>query len=237
MPSSLLSSIVIPILAVLVGCGALSAGDQNSREVAACAIESAPPSRSEIAHPLSTGTTRTIFVTSNGWHSSIVLARTDLPPGCIPEAADFPQARFLEFGWGDAEYYPAERVTVGMTLRAALVPTPAVVHVAGLDIAPARRYPKAEVVPLSLDAAGLGRLVDFIDSSFERGGRARATASGPGLYPTSRFYPAADSFHLLNTCNTWTARALAAADFGVAEAGTASAEDLMRQVRPFGKRR
>ncbi len=205
--------------------------------LAACSVEPAAPPRPDTAPLPSTGATHTIFVTSNGWHSSIVLAWTDLPSGRIPEAADFPKARFLEFGWGDAEYYPAERATVGMALRAALVPTPAVVHVAGYAVAPARRYPTAEVIPLSLDAAGLGRLVDFIDASFERGGRARATATGPGLYPTSRFYPALGSFHLLNTCNTWTARALAAAGFGVAESGTASAEGLMRQVRPLGKRR
>lgn len=205
--------------------------------LAACSVEPAAPPRPQTAPLPSTGAAHTIFVTSNGWHSSIVLARTDLPSGRIPEAADFPKARFLEFGWGDAEYYPAERATVGMTMRAALVPTPAAIHVVGFAVAPARRYPTAEVIPLSLDAAGLSRLVDFIDASFERGDRARATATGPGLYPTSRFYPALGSFHLLNTCNTWTARALAAAGFGVDESGTASAEGLMRQVRPLGKHR
>ena len=216
---------------------AAAAGFLLALALAACAVEPAAPPPAETARPPSTAATRTIFVTSNGWHSSIVLARTDLTAGRIPEAADFPQARFLEFGWGDAEYYPAGRVTLGMTLRAALVPTSSVVHVVGLPVAPARRYPKAEVVALSLDAAGLGRLVDFIDASFERGGQARATATGPGLYPTSRFYPAVGSYHLFNTSNTWTARALAAAGFDVAERGTIRAEDLMRQVRPLAKSR
>ena len=201
----------------------------------ACAADPALPPRSPPS-PFADAAL-TIFVTSNGWHSSIVLARADLPPGRLPEAADFPRARFLEFGWGDAEYYPAKQTTIAMTLRAALIPTPAVVHVAGLAVAPARRYPKAEVVPLSIDAAGLGRLVDFIDATFDRGGRTRAASTGPGLYPTSRFYPATGRFHLFNTCNTWTARALAAAGFGVAEAGTSSAENLMSQVRPLGKKR
>jgi hypothetical protein len=36
-----------------------------------------------------------------------VLARADVPESVIPEIADFPQARFFEFGWGDAEFYPA----------------------------------------------------------------------------------------------------------------------------------
>ncbi len=178
---------------------------------------------------------KTIFVTSNGWHSSIVLAGADVAPGRIPEAADFPQARYLEFGWGDAEYYPAKDPGIGLALSAALTPTPSVVHMAGLPVEPARRYPKAEVVALSLDAAGLERLVDFIHATFRRGGRARAASAGPGLYATSLFYPAVGKFHLLNTCNTWTARALAAAGFEVTEAGTTTAEELMEQVRKLGE--
>ncbi len=205
--------------------------------VVACSAERAGPLRPETDRLPSTAERRTIFVTSNGWHSSIVLARADLPPGRIPEAADFAKARFLEFGWGDAEYYPAKNVTLGMTLRAAVTPTPSVVHVAGMAVAPGRRYPGTEVVPLALDAKRLGRLVDFIDATFDRRGRTRATSTGPGLYPDSRFYPATGQFHLLNTCNTWTASGLAAAGFDVADPGMARAEALMRQVRRLRKRR
>ena len=197
----------------------------------ACAAEPVTPAHSQPAPPPTTGPALTIFVTSNGWHSSIVFARADLPPGRVPEAADFPDARYLEFGWGDAEYYPAKDATVGMALSAALVPTPAVVHVAGLLVEPARRYPKAEVVPISIDAQGLGRLVDFIDATFARSGGPRAAATGPGLYAASLFYPAVGQFHLFNTCNTWTARALAAAGFDVSASGTSRAEALMQQVR------
>ena len=172
-----------------------------------------------------------IFVTSNGWHSGIVVAKADLPPDRLPETVDFPEARFLEFGWGDAVYYPAKQPTFGMSLQAALVPTPAVVHVAGLWGEPARVNPKAEVVSLPIDDENFGRLVDFVDASFERSGAARIAATGPGLYATSRFYPAKGSFHLFNTCNTWTARALAAAGFDVSASGTFRAEALMQQVR------
>ncbi len=199
--------------------------------LAACAAQPAPSTPPDIDVQR-----HTVFVTANGWHSGIVITRADLPAGRIPEAADFPGARLVEFGWGDAEFYPAKETTIGMTLRAALVPTPAVVHVAGLAAAPVHRGAKAEVVRLGLDEAGLRRLVDFIDSSFDRGGRARVAASGPGLYAASRFYPATGRFHLLNTCNTWTARALRTAGFAGIDAGTTRAEGLMRQVRRLGRR-
>ena len=190
----------------------------------------APPPATVLKRP-ALDAKNTIIVTSNGWHSSIVIARSELPPGRIPEAADFPRARFLEFGWGDAEYYPAERTTITMTLRAAFLPTPAVVHVAGLNAEPADFFAGSEVIAVQADDQGFARLVDFIDASFERSGMARAEASGPGLYATSRFYPATGRFHLRNTCNTWTARALITAGFDVHAEGTFRAEVLMRQVR------
>ncbi len=197
----------------------------------ACAAKTPAPLSSQAY----TDTDTEIFVASNGWHSSIILAKADLPSDRLAETADFPDARYLEFGWGDADYYPAEQATLGVTLSAALVPTPAVVHVAGLTAEPARSYPGAEIISLPVDDENFGRLIEFLDASFERSGAARVQARGPGLYATSLFYPATGRFHLFNTCNTWTARALMAAGFDVNASGTYRAEALMRQVRALVK--
>jgi uncharacterized protein (TIGR02117 family) len=208
--------------------------------LAACGMEPASPPLVKLPPSSSGEAAYTIAVTSNGWHSGIVLARADLPPHRIPEADDLSGARFLEFGWGDAEFYPAKETTLAMALRAGLMPTPAVVHMAGLSVPPARRYPGAEVISLTVDAGGMTRLIDFIDASFNRQGRARATSSGPGLYADSRFYPAHGRFHLFNTCNTWTARALAAAGFDIQEAGAAIPDaglEAGRRRCPGGPRR
>ena len=82
----------------------------------ACAAAPAPPPSQTYL-----GAKTVIFVTSNGWHSGIVVAKADLPPDRLPETMDFPAADFLEFGWGDAVYYPAKQPTFGMSLQAALV--------------------------------------------------------------------------------------------------------------------
>ncbi len=172
-----------------------------------------------------------IYVTSNGWHTGIVVARANLPAGAVPEAVDFPDARYLGFGWGDAEYYPARRPSFTMALGAALKPTPAVLHLAGLSAHPRDVFPSAEVVVLALSRQGFGKLVDYLDASFARAGARRVAASGPGLYPFSRFYPATGEFHLFNTCNTWTARGLRAAGLPIDIARATSAEDVMTQLR------
>ena len=75
--------------------------------------------------------THAVRVVSNGWHTAIVIGRAELvATGLLPEADDFPDAVFLEFGWGDRVYYPAREKTLGMALDAALTETPAVMHLA-----------------------------------------------------------------------------------------------------------
>ena len=169
---------------------------------------------------------------SNGWHTAIVVpAPAVVATGLLPEAADFPDAAFLEFGWGDRTYYPAKEKTLGMTLSAALVPTPAVMHMAGHAVALADRGSRLEVVPVALTEAGFRALVEAIAETFERPSGGRAEAVSPGLYPDSLFYHAQGEFHLLNTCNTWTARMLRAGGVALSSSGIVTAGGLMARLR------
>lgn len=177
--------------------------------------------RSHVAH-----------VISNGWHAAILLPRDEVSAtGLLPEAADFPRAEVLEFGWGDREYYPAGETTLGMTLRAALLPTPSVMHVAGRARVPEPRQGR-EVVPVRLTGTGFREMVRAIADQFERPDGA-AKPVGPGLYPESNFYAADGSFHLFNTCNTWTARMLRAGGVAISPAGVITAGDLMERLRAW----
>ncbi|MCA3277722.1 MAG: DUF2459 domain-containing protein [Roseomonas sp.] len=175
---------------------------------------------------------RQIWVVSNGWHSGIVLARADVPESVIPEIADFSQVRFFEFGWGDAEFYPAREAGAWLALRAAF-PGPAVMHVAGLPDHPARIWPNVTILPFAVDADGLRRLLDFLRQSFDRAGAGRAVVAARGIYPFSLFYPATGRFHLFNNCNTWTAQALTAKGLGASLGGVNTADDLISRIRPF----
>lgn len=174
--------------------------------------------------------TFTVFVSSNGWHTDIAVARADIPIGLIPESADFSEAVYLQFGWGDADYYTTPDPGIGTTLGAAL-PGPAVVHVAGLPARPGAAFTGVEEIALTLSKERFGRLIAYLDESFERSGAPRVESVAPGVYNFSRFYPATGEFHLFNTCNTWTARGLVAAGVDVSVSGTQSADDLMRQLR------
>jgi len=178
---------------------------------------------------------RIVYVVGHGWHTGLVLARTDIPPGLWPEQADFPTAEYLEVGWGDRDFYMAPENTVWLALKAALWPGASVLHVAGFRGSVLARFPASEVVELRLTGPELERLVRYVHDSHERGAGARTPPLGPGLYGDSRFYPSHERFHLFNTCNVWTARALAAAGLPVRSSLTLTASALLGQARELGR--
>ncbi|MGH7886856.1 MAG: DUF2459 domain-containing protein, partial [Candidatus Binatia bacterium] len=62
---------------------------------------------------------KTIFVVHNSWHAAIVLNRGDLGLDDLPELSDFPGAKFIEFSWGDQDYFPDPNSGIWAALRAA----------------------------------------------------------------------------------------------------------------------
>lgn len=190
--------------------------------------ETAPPLPADEGAPR----TRLIYIASNGWHTAIIVPAPALAAtGLLPEAADFPDAAFLEFGWGDRDYYPAREKTIGMTLAAALVPTAAVMHMAGLARAPAADASSREVVSVALTEAGFQHLLEALAAELERRAAGQAEPVSRGLYPGSHFYLARGEFHLFNTCNTWTARMLRAGGLALSPSGIVTADGLMARLR------
>lgn len=176
---------------------------------------------------------RIVWVVSHGWHTGIIVRTGDIPEGAWPERAHYPEAEYLEVGWGDREYYPASDPSIGDALRAALGPSAAVLHVVGLTYHPTRILSSSELVALEIGESGFQRLIDFIAATHDRAGAERAEPIDPGLYLDSHFYPALGSFHLFNNCNTWVADALRAAGLPLRWAMTSAG--VMAQVLGFGK--
>ncbi len=174
--------------------------------------------------------TRQIHVTSNDWHTRIVVATADLPRGLLPETALLPATGWVAVGWGDHLYYPMRNPPRRLAVRAALLPGPAVLHLVPLP-APPRPFEGFEVLAIGVTEDGLGAMLAAIDATLDRQGGDTAPVAADGLYPGSLFFPATGRFHLLNTCNTWVAGMLVVAGLPIRAGGVVTAEDLMRQLR------
>lgn len=187
------------------------------------------PSSMDTAHPHS------IYVVRQPWHTGIVVLAADVPANAWLARRDFPDAAYLEVGWGDRAYYQAADPGVWLGLRALFWPTPGVLHVAAFNGPVERTFGSTEILELRVSARGLARLVEVVRDSHELDASGRPIALGPGLYGASRFYASREKFHLFKTCNVWTASVLLEAGIPVSPGLAFSASNLMTQLRPSGR--
>lgn len=158
----------------------------------------------------------TVYVVNHGWHTGLVIRRGDIPADLWPEHREAPPGEYLEVGWGQRTFYQTRGPSLLMALRAAFWPGPSVLHLVGFNGPAAAQFPGSEIVALQVDPAQMARLVAYIAQAYERDADGKVIRLGNGLYGDSRFFAAHETFHLLKTCNVWTARALRLAGCPVA---------------------
>jgi uncharacterized protein (TIGR02117 family) len=174
-----------------------------------------------------------VYVVKQNWHTGIALRRSDIPFALWPQIRDFPDVEYLEVSWGDADYFPAPDPTLGMLLKAALVPTRSVLHVVGFDGPVEEHFPISTIVEITLSEAGFEQLCRFIAQTYAVNDKD-ADGVKEGLYLNSRFYPARPTFHIFRTCNTWVAQALRSAGYPITPFYAVTAGNVIRQVSKFG---
>jgi uncharacterized protein (TIGR02117 family) len=199
-------------------------------------IVSAAPATAHWACPTAEPTCKLVFVVHDSWHAAVVLRKSDIPVDSVPELLDFPNAEFIEFSWGDKDYFPDPDAGVFAAIKAAFWSSGSVLHLVGFSGNIRNFYRSGEVVELRLTAQAHERMIDYISDTFSRPqpkGRAQAHA---GLFAYSRFYPATRKFSLLKTCNTWVAEALKSAGLPISPINVITADSLATQMSGLGVR-
>lgn len=172
-------------------------------------------------YPAKAGEGVIIHLVSNGYHTGLVLPRSDVASvagqegrsSLIAVAARFGHYDWIETGWGEDAFY-REVPTVAslnwrLALRALFRPGNAsVMHVVGIEGDPLGPYRGADVMRIELSGTGFAKLLAGIEASFARQPDGQPEVLGQGLYGPSLFYRAIGTFNLVNLCNHWTARRL-----------------------------
>lgn len=171
-----------------------------------------------------------VSVVSHGWHTGLVIP-SQAVASAIPEIARrFPDATWLEFGWGDEGFYKAEDITPALVIQAVLWPTDSVMHVVALTRQAEDFFPNSETRSFCLDDDNVEALVRFIVSSFARDQDNRIIKQDSGIYGDSQFYQGVNSYHLFNTCNAWTASGLERAGFDPSHGFSLTADGVLNIV-------
>ncbi|WP_349617205.1 TIGR02117 family protein [Azotobacter salinestris] len=171
-----------------------------------------------------------IYIVSHGWHTGFVVPADDVQRRLPELEKRFGNTAYIEFGWGDEGFYQAEAVTSGLTLKAILWPSESVMHVVAVPVAADEYFSGHEMVRLCLTDGELRSLVDFIEGSFYKDERGEIRRLGDGLYGDSQFYKGVGEYHLMNTCNKWTAKGLRSAGVDIFPAFKLTAGSIMKSI-------
>ena len=173
----------------------------------------------------------TVYVVNHGWHAGLVVASEDFAPRAFFRETQFADWRWLEFGWGDADFYQTPDAGLALAFRALFASTGTVMHVVGFDNPPRAAYPRREVVALQLPPAGYRAVLSHIKASFAMGADGLPILSKDGGDRRSAFYRALGKYHIRRTCNTWLAEALVKGGLPLDPDEAARIEDLLPQLR------
>lgn len=166
-----------------------------------------------------------VHVFDHGYHTGIVLRQADLRRASVElgrthaGAAEklrwlttrYPEAEWLEIGWGDAAFYQVTPtvadVDIWLGLRAILWPTDAALQIVPIYGVPEAAF-RSRPVSLTLSQAGYAALARELAAAIPANPE---DPLGPSLYGDGAFYPSALDYHLFRTCNHWTSGLLRAA--------------------------
>ena len=169
-----------------------------------------------------------IYIVDHGLHTGFVI-HAPIIQSHLPElAVRFTNTPYLEFGWGDKNFYQADEATAGLALRAIFWPTESVVHVVALSERPDMRYSASDVVTLCLEPGQYALLVEFIINSFFKDNIGQIKSLKYGIYGDSQFYKGEGTYYLLNTCNNWTAKGLRSAGIKIDPTFKLTADSIMK---------
>lgn len=171
-----------------------------------------------------------VYVVRRGWHSGVALATADWPHRDSQLLARFADAGYLEFGWGDADFYQADEPTASTGISAVLWPSSTVMEVVPLQAAPAPGADEFEAVAVHVTNAELKAIASSLDASFVQPisatGKTYRTAGGE-----AQFFHARGKFYLLRMCNRWTAALLQRAGCAVSPRLTMTAGQVIEAAK------
>jgi uncharacterized protein (TIGR02117 family) len=148
------------------------------------------------------------FVANHGYHTSIILPVRSPVHHWGNRFPHLANGRYLELAWGDSTFYRASGQPLTTALKAALWPTPSVMHVVSFDKPPGRYLPEQKIYKLQTQPQHYKALLAFIKQSFKQASRDQYRYLGKGLYGQSGFYASSQTYHAFYNCNNWVNTAL-----------------------------
>jgi len=174
-----------------------------------------------------------IYIVNHGWHTGIVVPAKKIKNKLPKLRERFGDIPYIEFGWGDKDYYQAKEITSGLTLNAILWPTESVIHAVAVPKKADKYFANSIVETLCLSGREYSSLLRFISESFYKDEHGKILQLKGGIYGNSQFYKSVGNFYFMNTCNKWTAKGLKSAGMDISPTFKLTASSIMDYVKEY----
>ena len=173
-----------------------------------------------------------LIVLDNHWHTALIVPFAALSKSLQRDLDRFASDDYVAIGWGDADFFTAESVTIDLVPRAMFFSRGSVLSVAGVTGEPEDHYAD-DVYRIRGTVAGQAKLIYFVGRSFARqDGKLIDAGAGPF---DARFFKANGRYAFHRTCNNWTAGALREAGLPITPAYALTAGNVALQLRMAGE--
>ena len=168
----------------------------------------------------------TVYIVKHGWHTAIVIEKAKLAP-LFPElTGNFPEAHYLDISWGDKKYFMAPKGTLGLAVRAVLLPTKSVVRVLGFTKNFETYFSQSNIQSAKLSGRGFCQLVNFVKETFAIEHSNKLVS----LDTQDLFYLSGNTYWGIRTCNVWTARAIKRGGVSIIPLFSLSADYVIKRI-------
>lgn len=186
-----------------------------------------PSSSTRLPAILPSKTHYDLYVANWGYHTSIIVQQ---PQGWKLGPANAPDATFVEYSWGDLNFYMNADFSPLALFTTVFLPTPSVLHLRNWSKAPTLKNGMRHLYYRQINAQQLRTLVNSLETSFKTS-RAVVLPLVPRF--RGRFYPGREYYIFWSACNAWTIRHLAKAGLAKGDLPVAIADQVAPQLRDF----
>lgn len=152
----------------------------------------------------------------------------------FPVIKYFRNAKMIDIGWGDEEFYRYPGFDSGLAWKALFYPTPSTLRVEGIYISKEQYFDVSEiVVELKIKKEQLKILLKYITETILINEKGEHEILSTEFLNQVYFFKANGNYHLFNTCNTWLAGGLKKAGFEI-EDNVILTEQLFKEAAKVG---
>lgn len=177
-----------------------------------------------------------IYLVKVNWHTGLMIPVNDFTKKILPVLSYFDGFKYVDIGWGDAEFYQSPGFNICLAVNAILVPTPTVIRIDGYKFPIERVIEWREfAIQFVLTKERFLRMADFINQSFKYDDYKKVIISLRDKEKPIIFFKSVHYYFFMRTCNTWAAEAIQSTGVEIDTFGLVTAGQLYSKLSRFGK--